>query len=275
MQHRRVAAAVQEDERLLLRSSRWPMASSNCGDRPCFICRRRVSTSLIAGRLLARARRQRQPQVAAALGVLPVSSEGVAEPSTTGTFRSCARHTAVARRIAQAVLLLVGRVVFFIDDDQAQLGQRREYRHARAQQHARGRWARDHASSRSPSDRPLCITAAVRPQLRLQPRPQRAFELRRQIDFRDHQQHLTTGGQHALGGAQVDLGLAAAGHAVQQHGLEAIQGGQRFHRRLLRIVQRRRLVGLSRRARLLALATVQPRHRPAGGALALIGGRLA
>ena len=79
---------------------------------------------------------------------------------------------------------------------------------------------------------------AVRPQLRLQPRPQRAFELRRQIDFRDHQQHLTTGGQHALGGAGTSvLPLPVTPYTT---GLEAIQGGQRFHRRLLRIVQRRR-----------------------------------
>ncbi|CFP65421.1 Uncharacterised protein [Bordetella pertussis] len=38
------------------RSSRWPIASMNCGDRPCLSCSRRVSIRRISGRLLARAR---------------------------------------------------------------------------------------------------------------------------------------------------------------------------------------------------------------------------
>lgn len=139
MQHRRVAAAVQEDERLLL-------ALQSLADGVQQL-RRQALFHLQAARVHqldrrqaagARAARQRQPQVAAALGVLPGFQRGRGRTQHHRHIQVVRPpHRQIARRIAQAVLLLVGRVVFFIDDDQAQLGQRREYRHARAQQHAR------------------------------------------------------------------------------------------------------------------------------------------
>jgi hypothetical protein len=47
-------------------------------------------------------------------------------------------------------------------------------------------------------------------------RPHPAFQLRRQVDFRHQQQDLAAGRQRPLDQAQINLGLAAAGHAMQQ-----------------------------------------------------------
>ena len=188
-----------------------------------------------------------------------------------------APHRQIARRIAQAVLLLVGRVVLLVHHDQAQLAQRREHRHARAQQHARLA-----ALGAGPGLQAFAIgqaamhhRQAIRPDQRLQTRAQRAFQLRRQIDFGHHQQYLASCRQDLLGRPQVDLGLAAARHTVQQHGLEPVQRAYGVHRLALGVIEFRRLIGLGRRARSLALASVQPRHRSAGRALALIGRGLA
>ena len=60
-------------------------------------------------------------------------------------------------------------------------------------------------------------------------RPDAPFELRRQVDFRHQHQHLPAGRQHRSISAQIDLGLAAAGDAMQQMGAESglrIDGGQ-------------------------------------------------
>ena len=43
-------------------------------------------------------------------------------------------------------------------------------------------------------------------------------KLRRQIDFRHQDQHLTARGDALGGGGKIDLGLAAAGDALQQPG---------------------------------------------------------
>ena len=43
------------------------------------------------------------------------------------------------------------------------------------------------------------------------------LQLRREVDFRHQHQGLAAARQHGVGGAQVDLGLAAAGDAEQQH----------------------------------------------------------
>ena len=47
-------------------------------------------------------------------------------------------------------------------------------------------------------------------------RREACFELRREIDFGHQQQHLPSRREGLCGGMQVDLGLAAAGHAMQQ-----------------------------------------------------------
>ncbi|MNL06467.1 hypothetical protein D3C87_1271020 [compost metagenome] len=116
---------------------------------------------------------------------------------------------------------------------------------------------------------------AIRPHQGFQARAQRGFQLRRQVDLGHHQQHLAPFTQHLFRCPQVDLGLAAARYAVQQHRLEAGQCPNGVHGGALRVVKFRRLIRLGRRTHRLALAIVQARHRAARRPLALIRGGLA
>jgi hypothetical protein len=64
------------------------------------------------------------------------------------------------------------------------------------------------------------------------------FQLRRQVDLGHQHQRLPPERERALGRAQVDLGLAAAGHAMQQHGRCRRVAAER-----LELLQRLRLLG--------------------------------
>lgn len=174
-----------------------------------------------------------------------------------------APHRQIARGIAQAVLLLVRGVVFFVHHDQAQLAHGREDRHARAEQHARlpTLRARPGLQALAIGQAAVQHRQAVRPDQAFQAGAQGAFQLRRQVDFRHQQQHLAAGGQHFLGGAQVDLGLAAAGHAVQQHRLELGESGDGVHGLALRIVQ---FGGWSASAGLRTALRLRPSSRATG-----------
>jgi hypothetical protein len=176
---------------------------------------------------------QLQQAVAAGPGVmkgLQRGRRGAEHDRDVALLRAPDRH--VARRVAQAFLLLEGGIVLFVDHDQAQPRQRHEDREAGAE-HDVG----------TPG---LGIEEAARP-CRIghaavgahdvgagKARGDAAFELRREGDFRHQHQRLAAAGQYFGDGAQIDLGLAAAGHAMQQEGLELARRGERRHRRLLR-----------------------------------------
>ena len=64
-------------------------------------------------------------------------------------------------------------------------------------------------------------------------------ELRRQADFGYEHEHLATGLDHVLHALQVDLGLAAAGDAFEQKGIEGVARPQPAQCRLLLAVQGR------------------------------------
>lgn len=53
--------------------------------------------------------------------------------------------------------------------------------------------------------------------------PETCQGLRCQADLRHQQQRLATAGDHRLDQLQIDLGLAAAGDAVQQAGMKGIE----------------------------------------------------
>ena len=56
-------------------------------------------------------------------------TEGVAEPRMTGQRgKAGAQHGQIAAAVAQAVLLLVGRFVLLVDNNQAEVGKRRKHR---------------------------------------------------------------------------------------------------------------------------------------------------
>ena len=114
--------------------------------------------------------------------------------------------------------------MLLVDDDEADIGQRREDRRARADGDA-GLSLQDAA----PLVIPLALgKAAVKHGDTIpEARAKASFGLGDEGDFRDEHQH----GVARLHGAgrrpQVDLGLAAAGHAVEQKACESPAPGRR------------------------------------------------
>ena len=148
-------------------------------------------------------------------------------------MRPCQRE--IASGIAETTLLLLERsVVLLIDEDQAERRHRREDRRAGADDEPRlaGLGAAPGAEA--------CAIGEPRMHHRqrssCKPGSESADELRREPDLWHQDEHTAPCGQSILGEAQVDLGLAAARHAVQQPSavLAAVMGADGFERGLLR-----------------------------------------
>jgi len=107
--------------------------------------------------------------------------------------------------------------VFFVDDHHAGSVQRQEYRRARSDQQPGPAFARG-----LPGGQPRALGQAGMVNVRActEPGLDPAHELRCESDFRHKHQHLSVGGEHVAGAVQVDLGLAAAGHAGKQQHFE-------------------------------------------------------
>ena len=224
-ENRRVAAAVEEDQALLAAcQTRADGAQQHAGQPILELLQARIDAlHLRQASVLDGAFAQREQAIARwrtrVSGVGPAferrrrRTEDDGDAQRVGTED---RH--VARRIAHAVLLLERGVVLFVDDDQPQLGQRREDRETRAQHDARAAVERG-----TPVPRPRRIgqfaVQADQPGLGKTCRDA-GFELRREVDLGHQEQGLFAGGQRAFDEAQVNLGLAAAGDPVQQIGLE-------------------------------------------------------
>ena len=151
----------------------------------------------------------------------------MAEPSTTGHLRALrAQDGEVARRVAKAAFVLLERgVVFLVDDDHAEIGHRREHRRARAEHDAR--LARD---ALPPGGEALGVGERG---MQHRDRHGETFaearhELRREPDFRHQHQRAPAAAQRVLHRVQIDLGLAAAGDAIQQEGREASRAPHRW-----------------------------------------------
>ena len=126
--------------------------------------------------------------------------------------------------VAQAVVLLVGWLVFLVHDDQTHLFQRREHRRTRTEHHPG--LAAEHAL---PLVEPLAVsqTAVQHGQQVAEAAVKMGFELRGQGDLRHEHERglpLVEAVAHRL---QVDLGLAAAGHAMEQEGGKGLRGDGR------------------------------------------------
>ena len=115
--------------------------------------------------------------------------------------------------VAGIALLLVRAVVLLVDDDQPEVVERREHRRARAHAHAR---------LAAPHPPPLVVALALRePRVHhrhplaeaLDEAPRR---LRRERDLRHQHDRRAAALERGRHRAQVDLGLAAAGDAVQE-----------------------------------------------------------
>ena len=185
--------------------------------------------------------------VGALLGALPGFERGRGRAEHhRHAFEAAAVDRQVARRVARALLLLERRVVLFVDDDQARAAASTQTPPAACRAPGRpGRGARPASGVRRCAGvRPLCSDTRRWPAKRC---GEARLELRREVDLGHQHQHLPAGRERARRGLQVDLGLAAAGDAVQQHGWPARRRGQRR--------DRGRLVGVSaRRARPSAAA---------------------
>ena len=142
----------------------------------------------------------------------------------------------VARVVVGRFLLLVGVLLLLVDDDDAEFFQRRENAGARAD---------DDAHAPGPDVLPL-VMALARGEMTVQhghadllpdePRAEMLDGLRRERDFRHQDERGFSVSQHPVDGLEVDLGLAAAGDAVQQHDARLGRGdflGDHFQRRLL------------------------------------------
>jgi hypothetical protein len=113
--------------------------------------------------------------------------------------------------------------MFLIDNDQAEPRQRREYCQARPQHNV-------HLPCQGiqPGDSPLAGSqiAVQTDQPAVGKAANESFgQLRRQVDFRHQHQNLLTSRQDIGHPSQVNLGLAAAGDAMQQEGIEPIASG--------------------------------------------------
>ncbi len=133
-----------------------------------------------------------------------------------------------ARVVARVALVLVGRVVLLVDDDQPEPLDRREHRRARADAHARLAAAQAQplvealaVAERRVQDRDGVAEALDEPR----------HDLRRQRDLGHEHDRALAALQRRTHGAQVDLGLARAGDAVQQQPL--VGGEDAGQRRLL------------------------------------------
>ena len=293
MQHRRIAAPVQEHQALLAaRDALAASAATSGGDS---------AGAGALGRLRQPAhvdQAHRRPGAAAdALGQArgagsgpasarcQLSSDGVAEPSThRHAFAPAAPDRQVARRIARAFLLLVRRVVLLVDDDQAEPRQRREHRQARAEHQVGQAEVRRQPAAQALRRRQAAVQRDDAPAG--EALGEARFELRRQVDLGHQHQRLPAGAERLCGGAQVDLGLAAAGHAVQQHragrragrsprrsrasaaacsavsaGAASAGGGGRRRRRARPCRSRRDAVGELRRRRACAVRAAAPTRR--------------
>ncbi len=148
--------------------------------------------------------------------------------------------------------------MLLVDQDQAQPRQRREHRQPGAEHDVGAPGQRLHEAARARTIGKRGMQAhhvgggeALRHAL---------LELRRERDLRHQHQHLATLRQHVRGQAQVDLGLAAAGDAVQQPGAKARPAGEdRLDRGGLLGGERRQRAGAVRASAVL----VCRRHQPA------------
>ena len=135
-----------------------------------------------------------------------------------------AHHRHVAGVIMRAVILLVGLVVLFIDDDEPEIGIGHEQRRARA----------DHDRRLAFGDRRPVARAGARRQFGMPFQRAHAKALREAVeelagqrDLRHQDQRLLAAADGLRNRLEIDLGLARAGDAVEQRDMKAAAGGER------------------------------------------------
>ncbi len=239
VQHRRVAAPVQEDHALLAPGHPFGDGRQQRGgeDGALGLVVHVHATHQGQRATVAHAAGHVQPHITPAFAggtaVVPAFQRGCGRAQDNlGAFQPAAVDGQVARRVACAFLLLVAGVVLLVHHDQAQPGHGGEHRHTRA----------EHDPSRAavcgqPALEALRVGHAAvdgHHGLGAETRGEARLQLRCEVDLRHHDQGLGVGFmfQQLLHTAQVDLGLAAARGAEQQEGA-GLSLDLRHHRRLL------------------------------------------
>ena len=214
---RRIAAPVQEQQRLLAARQRLLHRGQQHRRNEAAALRRmaaHVNCVEVRQVRLGKAARQPQMPVAAMVGVDAAFDRGRRRDEDDRKVpQPPAHHGHVARRIGHAVLLLVGRVMLLIDDDQPQLLERQIQRRARAGDNAHI------ALGHLPPDFLAHFRRKVRmPFARLGAEPvlKALDEGGGQGDFRQQDQRLFPGVKRGGDGFEIDFGFARAGHAVEK-----------------------------------------------------------
>ena len=158
-----------------------------------------------------------------------VSSEGVADDSTTGMPGDvAAHHRHVAGVVAHAVLLLVGGIVLLIDDDEAEIGVRQEQRRARADDDGNFAVGDRLPGARTPARRelgmPFCRAHA-------EAGGEAVEELRGERDLRHQDEALPAAADAVRHRLEIDFGLSRAGDAVEERDRIAAFGERRLQSR--------------------------------------------
>ncbi len=129
-----------------------------------------------------------------------------------------APHRGVAAVVAQLLALLVGRLMLLVDDDELELWQRREHRRARAHHDIERPAARELPVATALADAQVGMEHAHAP---AEAGAKRRHHLGPERDLGHQHQRLPARLARRVRGAQVDLGLAARGDAVEQQRGEA------------------------------------------------------
>jgi len=270
-EHRRIAAAIEKEQALLAtRQALFDRLQQGAGEPVLQLVDARVNApDRRQPRAFDRALAQLQQAVAAAAGLRRGIGPAFerrrrrAENDRNGPLPGT-EDGEIARRIANSVLLFERGIVLLVDDDQAQLGQRREDRQASAENDPRFTGQR----------RPPVATPRRVAQLAVQTdhaggrktRRNAPLELWCEIDFGDQQQRLASAGERTLDQAQIDFGLAAASDAVQQISAEtACEVADRGQRRVLPAGQFGRRLRGSVHDRLARLADLRRADRTQAG----------
>ena len=216
-EHRRVAAAVDEDQALL--AARQALADR--GEQ----ARRKAVLGVLAAQVdrahhgQARARHgalgQRKALVALFERVLPgFERRRRRAEHHRAAGQLGAHHRGVASGIAQPLLLLERGVVLFVHHHESEPGQRRKDREARAE-HEAGFAARRGKPGRRARHVLQCAVQQRDARFRESGLKAR-LELRGEADLGNQHQRLAAALQHACDESQVHLGFAASGHTVKQ-----------------------------------------------------------
>ena len=233
---RRIAAPVEEEQRLFALLQRRIDAAQHEGREEPAPRRRMLAhvheTQIRHGRIAETGRQV--DRLIATLHRIDLAFDGGCRRDENGRKipdpRANDGH--VAGIIEDAILLLVGRIMLFIDNDQAKLGKGQEERRARAGNHTH--LARHHlppdlfACARREIGMPL---GGLGTETILKP----LQKARRQCDFRQQDQHLLAALQRLGHRLEIDLGLTGTRHAIDQRHrkLALVDGLDQNPRRIL------------------------------------------